>query len=229
MTGEDLRQARLNKGWTQQETAAKLGVTQAYLSMLENERRFLSDRLLRRVLKTFVLVPTALPLPSELSQSMLLTGDELARNLGSLGYPGFSYFRCRPKRNPAEVVFAAISSRDLDSRLAESLPWVALRYADMDWNWLVRNAKLADCQNRLGFVVTLARQLAQRARRDEKVAVLSQVEAALERCRLAREDTFAHESLTAAERQWLTQNRPPEAAHWNLLTDLTGEHLAYAA
>jgi hypothetical protein len=28
---------------------------------------------------------------------------------------------------------------------------------------------------------------------------------------------------------WLPQNRPPKVAHWNLLTDLKADHLAYAA
>jgi hypothetical protein len=43
---------------------------------------------------------------------------------------------------------------------------------------------------------------------------------ALERSRLMREDTLCHESLTEAERRWLRKNRPAEAKHWRLLTDL---------
>src|SRR6266568_4706153 len=39
MTGRDFRDARRKKGWTQEETAEKLRVTQAYLSMLESGRR----------------------------------------------------------------------------------------------------------------------------------------------------------------------------------------------
>jgi len=51
----------------------------------------------------------------------------------------------------------------------------------------------------------------------------------LERARLAREDTFCHDSMTQAERAWLREHRSPAAAHWNLLTDMKGEHLAYAS
>src|SRR5947209_14261037 len=32
--------------------------------------------------------------------------------------------------------------------LFRSLPWLALAYADMDWDWAVQNAKLLDRQNR---------------------------------------------------------------------------------
>ena len=31
------------------------------------------------------------------------------------------------------------------------------------------------------------------------------------------------------KRQWLREHRSQQAAHWNLLTDLRREHLAYAA
>jgi hypothetical protein len=34
--------------------------------------------------------------------------------------------------------------------------------------------------------------------------------------------------MTAAERRWLQRNRPDEARHWNLLTDVQLQHLAYA-
>ena len=47
MTGRDLRDARQRMGWTQEETAEKLGVTQAYLSMLESGRRAMPYELAR--------------------------------------------------------------------------------------------------------------------------------------------------------------------------------------
>jgi len=43
----------------------------------------------------------------------------------------------------------------------------------------------------------------------------------------AKEDTLCHDSLTEAERKWLRVNRPPEAAHWNLLTDMKAENLPH--
>jgi len=51
--------------------------------------------------------------------------------------------------------------------------------------------------------------------------------AVLDRSRLAKEGTLCHDSLTEAERKWLRVNRPPEAAHWNLLTDMKAENLPH--
>ena len=57
---------------------------------------------------------------------------------------------------------------------------------------------------------------------------LSAVEVKLEHSRLVREDTLCRESMSAAERRWLTSNRSPRAKHWNLLTGLTVDQLSYA-
>jgi hypothetical protein len=56
---------------------------------------------------------------------------------------------------------------------------------------------------------------------------LSQNKAVIECSRLAKEDTLSNESMTPVERKWLRQNRPSNARHWNLLTDLDVRHLAY--
>ena len=227
MTGTDVKQARLNKVMTQERAAARLGVSQAFLSMVERNRRSVSAKLARRVLRVLDLGPVALPLPSNLDNAR--AGDEeLMRELGSLGYPGFAYLGARAKRNPAELLLTALNQPELDSRVAEGLPWLALTFLDMDWGWLVKNAKLADRQNRLGFTVTLARELAQRQRQDERARKLADYDARLSQSKLAREDTFCHESLTDAEKRWLRENRPPEAQRWNLLTDLAVDHLAHA-
>ena len=86
-----------------------------------------------------------------------------------------------------------------------------------------------DLQNRLGFVTNVARRLAESRGEAEVAATLAREESALERSRLVREDTLCHESLTQTERRWLRKNRPPEARHWRLLTDLSPEQLDYAA
>ena len=113
--------------------------------------------------------------------------------------------------------------------MLEALPWVAIKYHNLDWEWLIREAKVRDVQNRLGFVVTLARQVAEK--RGDIVAGgrLQQVEQILDRSRLVREDTLCQESLTDAELRWLRQTRPAETVHWNLLTDLKAQLLPYAA
>ena len=119
--------------------------------------------------------------------------------------------------------------RDLEPRLSEALPWVAWRYPDLDWEWLVRKAKLHDLQNRLGFVVALARQVAERKGQAATAEALAAAEQRLEPSRLVREDTLCRESMTQAERRWLRDRRSAQAQHWNLLTGLVPEHLSYAA
>src|SRR5258708_10721977 len=43
MTGQNLKEARQKAGWTQQQAASALGVTQAYLSMVERGHRPVTD------------------------------------------------------------------------------------------------------------------------------------------------------------------------------------------
>ena len=151
--------------------------------------------------------------------------DVLAEDLAALGYPGLSYLKSRRKRSPAEVVLSALSAKNLDARLAEALPWVLLRYPDLDWQWLVCAAKINDFQNKLGFLTNVARRLGEKLGKDKAAKLLREQEAALERSRLVKEETLCHDSLTQAERRWLKSNRTDEARHWNLLTDLSPEHL----
>lgn len=226
MNGQELREARLHKGWTQQETAVKLEVTQAYLSMLERGRRVFPYSLARRAAEVLHAPPTSLPLREE-SFAAPLGNDKLRSELAALGYPGFAHFRRRSRRNPAEVLLSALNEADLDSRVVEGLPWLALTYADMDWDWALQNAKLRDRQNRLGFVATLALQLAWPSADPHRSRKLKEYVAVLDRSRLVKEDTLCHDSLTEAERKWLRVNRSEEAKHWNLLTDMKAENLPH--
>jgi transcriptional regulator with XRE-family HTH domain len=225
-----LREARQNKNWTQEKTARALGVTQAYLSMLEKGHRSVSGSFLRKALKVFDLPPTALPLPSEaLGAPVPSRRRDFTADLAALGYPGFAYLRTKVQKNPAGVLLDALNQSNLDARVAEGLPWLTLTYVDMDWDWLLRNVKVRDRQNRLGFAVSLASEVAESKNDRERTRKLRQYLQVLESARLAREDTFCHDSLTQAERKWLREHRSPVAAHWNLLTDMKGEHLAYAS
>jgi transcriptional regulator with XRE-family HTH domain len=225
VTGEALKAGREEANLTQQEAASRLGLTQAYLSMLERGRRPVTAELATQAMKVFHLPPTALPLEADLHSTL----DESAfkAELGALGYQGFSYLRGKSHYNPARLLFLALDQDDLDRRVVEALPWLAFMYPEMDWEWLTRNAKLNDRQNRLGFVVDLAQDVAEKAGEASRRKSLSQNKAVLERSRLAKEDTLSYESMTQAERKWLRRNRPPKARHWNLLTDLDVRHLAY--
>jgi transcriptional regulator with XRE-family HTH domain len=225
MTGSNLKEARQRAGWTQQQAASALGVTQAYLSMVERGHRPVTDSVATRAMETFDLSPTVLPLEPE--NSLSLSDDDFKAELGTLGYPGFSYLRAKHKRNPAELLSYALNQSDLDARVVEALPWMACEYVDMNWDWLVGHAKQNDRQNRLGFVVTLAGELAEKKGDSSRSEKLNQYRELLDRSRLVREDTLCHDSMTRAERKWLTENRPSEARYWHLLTDLDLKHLTY--
>jgi len=225
MNGAWLREQRERKGWTQEQAAARLGVSQTYLSLLENGRRPVSKSLAQRLERRFAVPPTVLPVATK----SLDNAQSLAEGLAALGYPGFTHFNPRRRVNPARLLVDALRMHDLEPRLGEALPWVAWHYADLDWDWVVREAKLHDLQNRLGFVVGLARQVAERKEQQATAGALAAVEQRLERSRLAREDTLCHESMTQAERRWLRERRSNEAQHWNVLTSLVPDHLSYAA
>ena len=236
MNGRELKEARLGAGWTQQQAAEKLGVTQAYLSMAERGYRVLPSRLARKAVEVLGASPTALPLREE-GVVAASDSDKLRAELAALGYPGFAHVqgsqgRVRVRRNPAEVLLNALTQADVDTRVVEGLPWLAYTYADLNWDWAVQNAKLNDLQNRLGFVTTVASGLGAAGARglpnsEPRSRKLKEYVAVLERSRLAKEDTLCHDSLTEAERKWLRANRPAEAAHWNLLTDMKAENLAH--
>lgn len=216
MTNDRLKAGRLQAGLTQKQAAEVLGVSQSYLSQLEMGQRPVTPELARAAIGLYRLPATALPMPEPPAEGDVADAAQLARQLSGLGYPGFAHLRPR-KANPAAVVLEALLQSDLETRLAEALPWVLLTYPDLDWAWLVRHGKLHDVQNRLGFVVAIAKGLAaDRPELESAVSQLSAVEQQLEHARLAREDTLCRESMPAAERRWLKAHRSALARHWNL-------------
>ena len=222
MTGVDLKNARAALNWTQVEAASHLGVTQAYLSMVERGLRPVSEELAAAALAVFSLAPTTRPLHAPGKGSLEAFYKE---SLGELGYPGFAYLKSKATVNPAELLLRALDEDELDARVVEALPWLPFRFPEMNWEWLVTNAKLRDRQNRLAFVTALAMEVA-REREGTRDALAQQIQR-LERSRLAIEDTLCKASLSRAEEVWLRSHRTEAAAHWNLLTDLKVEHLAH--
>ena len=229
MRAGDLRAERRRRGWGQVEAAGRLGVSQPYLAMLESGKRPLTTGLARKVVAAYGLPPAELPVPADFNPGGRVDAQRVMRDLAKLGYPGFAYVRTgRRSKNPAEVLLAALAQESLEGRAAEALPWLLLQYWRMDFRWLVVEAKKFDLQNRLGFVASLARQLSARTAEAERTQALAQLEAWLDRSRLAREDYFYRPPRNEGERRWLAQNRTEAAQYWNLLSDLRPEHLHYA-
>jgi transcriptional regulator with XRE-family HTH domain len=226
------RRARKQAGLNQKRAAAKLGLSQSYLSMLENGQRPLSPELARTMVHVYKLSPVSFP-PSEARWNPKRADPEqLAADLAGLGYPGFAYLRKRrSKRNPGELLLTALAQDRLEARLFEALPWLVLKYWEMDTGWLVQEAKLHDLQNRLGFVVSLARGAGSRAAlpNPPRDAALEQLESTLKRSLLAREEALGEARLSDTEQKWLKVHRPKEARDWHLLTNWRPETLRYVA
>jgi hypothetical protein len=168
--------------------------------------------------------PEELPLSFDLRHS----DDQLAADLGALGYPGYSYLQSQ-LRNPAEVLFDALDRPDLEARLVEALPWLPLQYPNMNWSRLTLEAKVRNRQNRLGFVVALAASVARKQAKRDVARRLSKVVETLEEARLAKTDTLCQESWPLSQRKFAHKQRSALAAHWKLDTRLTEENLAHLA
>ena len=222
MSGADLRDARREREWTQADLADRLGVSQAYVCLLERNRRAVPRRLAQKLASVLKLSPSVLPMSAGRAS---LKPEEATAALSAVGYPGFAYLRNRRPLNPADLLLRALRAGDVDARVVEALPWVLLTYPDLDWAWLVREAKVDDLQNRLGFLVSVARQLAEGRGEAETAKKLAKQEQTLEGSQLQREGAF-RESLTDAERRWLRENRPPLAVHWNMLSTVNASDLA---
>jgi transcriptional regulator with XRE-family HTH domain len=225
MTGSQLLEQRRLRKWEQMETAAKLKVSQPYLSLIESGRRPVTKKLARRIVRVFDLPPTALPLDEKNAAAASKNTDLFASQLAALGYAKFSHLTKTKQVNPAQVLVTALKADELESRLVEALPWLILNFPDLDWELVIKTAKLADAQNRLGFLVAVAGEKAEEANEMAKAQIFKELLTKLEKSRLFREDSFRRKTLTQAESKWLQENRPALAKYWRVLSNLTAEHI----
>lgn len=224
MTGVALGRARKREGISQVQAAKLLGLSQPMLSHIETGKRNVSLEVAQRATEVFGDDPTALPV-----NPLPRHNDEmLASELGRLGYPGYAHLSSR-LRNPAEFLLDALDHPDLDVRTTEGLPWVVLTYPHLDWSWLLREVKLRNRQNRLGFIVSLANKMALQNDVFVLFSALEPVLRDLEDARLVKEDTLCQESWPLSRKQHVRAVRSKLAAHWNLDTRLTEVDLEHYA
>jgi transcriptional regulator with XRE-family HTH domain len=228
ITDRQILESRKERGWEQIETAEKLGISQTYLSLLETGKRPITKKLAQKAVKVFGLSTEVLPLEIEIDDLLAVNNNILTKQLNWLGYPPFAYLKAKQKKNPAEVLLSALKSDNLDSRLVEAFPWLVFSFPNIDWQTVIKIAKVNDLQNRLGFIVNLAEKLAAKSKNVNKLNLLREKRLELANSRLLREDTLCNNSLTEVEKKWLRNNRSKEAKFWRLLTDLEVKHLNYA-
>lgn len=193
---------RKRSGLTQVEAAAQLAVSQPYLSLLEKGVRPLTPSLRDRM--------------KAASSRPGVAADRAPAQLSALGYPGFAHVPpTRPKPSPGAFFGSILARPNADARVVEALPWLVRRFAgQLPLPSLVRQAKLQNLQNRLGFVLQSA---------GVQTPGLSATLHELERARLLQEATLCWDSMPAATRDWIRVNRSPLAEHWNILTTLQTE------
>lgn len=211
----DVLRWRKRNGLTQVAAASLLGVSQPYLSLLEKGARPLTAALRDRMKGA----------RSAHQHGGLKDGapdDRFRGQLSALGYFGFAHVaKSRPKPHAADFLMAVLARPDADARVVEALPWLASAFQNhLDFGWLVRQAKLQNLQNRLGFLLQVAGV-------DTPEGLLAVRE--LERARLLEEGTLCWNSMPAATREWMRGNRTPLAEHWNVLTRLRAEDVHNAA
>ena len=206
----DVLRWRKRNGLTQVNAASLLGVSQPYLSLLEKGARPLTAALRDRMRV------------ARGNNAGGTSDDRFRAQLSALGYSGFAHVaQSRPKPRAADFLVAVLARPDVDARVVEALPWLVGTYQNqLDFGWLVRQAKMQNLQNRLGFLLQVVGV-------DTLESLLAVRE--LERARLLQEDTLCWDSMPAATREWMRANRTPLAEHWNVLTRLRAEDVHNAA
>lgn len=185
---------------TQVEAASLLGVSQSYLSLLEKGVRSVTPELRSRM-------AAVASLPKGANSS----DDRLRADLSALGYPGFAHIK--PSRTPVRpqvLLLTILSQPDADARIVDALPWVVRHCAaKMNFPWLVRQAKLRNLQNRLGFLLQTSGL--------DSPSVIGAIRE-LDSARLLKEDTLCWDSMRPGTRAMLRERRSPLAAHWHIVT-----------
>src|SRR5690348_15342471 len=109
----------------------------------------------------------------------------------------------------------------VESAQAFALPSSDSQCPDMNFDWLVQQARMNNIRNRLGFCVTLARAASGND-------TLLSPEQKLRESKLSREDYFGSEP-NEVDRRWLQEHSSDQARQWSVLSDLRPGSLRYVA
>lgn len=206
----DLSTWRRRNRLTQAAAADLLGVSQPYLSLVELGARPFTAALRNRMKQLGGDAKTGVP------------DARFRAQLSRLGYPGFAHVtKTGRKPRPDTLLVTVLSSPDADARVVEALPWVVQTFErELDFGLIVRESKLRNIQNRVGFLLEVSG-----VRTSGGVLAVRE----LDRARLLAEDTLCWGSMPDPIRDWMRANRSERAAHWNVVTRLQPEPVREAA
>ena len=78
--------------------------------------RRVPEKLARKAATAFGLSATTLPVETSWESVQPKDASTLAADSAALGYPGFAYLQAKRKKNPAEVLLSALSTKCLETR-----------------------------------------------------------------------------------------------------------------
>lgn len=236
-----LRELRKAAGLNQAHVAAKLRISQSLVSMLEGGRISLSDDLAPGFARLYSVEVGQLrefgrsdasrlklsESPAAAVAMASVDADALIQSLAALGYPEFKQSGKKYSADPSSLLLTALRQPVLARNVAEALPWVALSY-EVEISDILIRARIHDLQNRLGYVLTLARKVAERQKDFiGRRKALSEMRMNLLPARLAREDSLCLGQAGSEEQEAARNSRPDFAVFWNMLDDFTPEDLPF--
>jgi hypothetical protein len=157
-----------------------------------------------------------------------LKQDWMYDELANLGYPYFAHYRGgTPTYTPARFLAHVLDLPKVEPRVVAALPWLVYAFPLMEWDWLIEEMRLRGRQNRLGFLVDLAIELADTLGETARVKRLRPQRDLLNMIKLDQEDTLCNEDMSEGMRNLSRDRRSATAAHWNLACDTELKHLHY--
>jgi hypothetical protein len=157
-----------------------------------------------------------------------LNQDWMYDELAAFGYPCFApHGGGTPTYTPASFLAHVLDLPEVEPRVVDGLPWLVYAFPLMEWDWLIEEMRLRGRQNRLGFLVDLAIELAETLGETARVKRLQPQRDLLNLIKLDEDETPCNEQMTEGMRTLRRDRRSTTAAHWNLACDTELKHLHY--
>jgi hypothetical protein len=108
--------------------------------------------------------------------------------------------RRTPTYTPARFLAHVLDLPKVEARVVDALPWLVYAFPLMEWDWLIREMMLRGRQNRLGFLVDLAIELAEALAETDRMRKLLPHRDLLDLIKLDQEDTLCNDDMREGSR-----------------------------